>query len=427
MNLYAHAALYKKKYFLMINNKRKLKMNPIDRRRFLKAISLTGVGTLLAITGERNLTASVHEQVPTRPFGRTGVNVSILGLGGSQDLVSKQLLLRQAVKMGVTYWDTAYSYNNSETSMGQYLENYPEDRKKIFLVTKSHSSNPSELEDSLNTSLQRLQTPYVDMFFIHGVSNANNALTADVKKWVEKEKRKGRMHFFGFSSHKNMAACLEVASKLGWIDGIMTSYNYRLIQQDVMKRAVEACAEKGIGLVAMKTQAPMLAKLWADMGTENKTSEILTDHFIKKGYTIEQAKLKAVWENSPISCICSEMKNITILKANAAAAMDKAKIGATGKSLLDLHAKQTVSYYCSGCSEYCESMADNTIPISDIIRCVMYAHEYDESDRARYILKQLPECVLNRMENANFIPAENSCPNKMPIAKIMKAASKLLA
>jgi hypothetical protein len=45
------------------------------------------------------------------------------------------------------------------------------------------------------------------------------------------------------------------AAKLGWIDGIMTSYKYRLMVKDEMKRAVDACAKAGIGLTAMKTPA----------------------------------------------------------------------------------------------------------------------------------------------------------------------------
>ena len=49
------------------------------------------------------------------------------------------------------------------------------------------------------------------------------------------------------------------AAKLGWVDGIMMTYNYRLMVKDEMKRAVDACAKAGIGLTAMKTQATFTA------------------------------------------------------------------------------------------------------------------------------------------------------------------------
>ena len=126
-----------------------------SRREFLKAAGATGMGTLLAGAVLRKTafaeTTPQNDLMPVRPFGRTGVSVPILGFGGSQNLASKQRLLRQAVKLGVTYWDTAESYYEgcSEEAMGRYLKRYPEDRKKIFLVTKSHSTQPASLSDSL--------------------------------------------------------------------------------------------------------------------------------------------------------------------------------------------------------------------------------------------------------------------------------------
>jgi len=87
------------------------------------------------------------------------------------------------------------------------------------------------------------------------------------------------------------------AAKLGWIDGIMTSYNYRLMVKDKMKRAVDACAEAGIGLTAMKTQAAFLANFYANIGSKTDDALKMTQNFIDKGYTEEQAKLKVVWEN----------------------------------------------------------------------------------------------------------------------------------
>ena len=77
--------------------------------------------------------------------------------------------------------------------------------------------------------------------------------------------------------------------------------------------------------------------------------------FIKKGFTVEQAKLKAVWENHQISSICSEMTNMTLLKANVSASVDPPKLSKKDKMLFNMHADQTAEYYCTGCAEYCES------------------------------------------------------------------------
>ena len=92
-------------------------------------------------TGSKRLKRT---EIPTRPFGATGVNVSCLSLGGMFDIPSNQLLLKQALKWGVTYWDTAdcYEGGNSEIGIGEFLKKYPETRQKIFLVTKSDRRDP---------------------------------------------------------------------------------------------------------------------------------------------------------------------------------------------------------------------------------------------------------------------------------------------
>ena len=145
-------------------------MKKINRRSFIRSLGATGIGSFVSLWRLQAPEASTQKVVPSRPLGKTGVNVSILGLGGSQNLASKQVLLKQALKMGVTYWDTAPTYGDSEKYMGNYFKKYPKDRNKIFLVTKSRSSGPSELKDSLNASLERLNTDYVDMFFSGQIS-----------------------------------------------------------------------------------------------------------------------------------------------------------------------------------------------------------------------------------------------------------------
>jgi aryl-alcohol dehydrogenase-like predicted oxidoreductase len=197
--------------------------------------------------------------VPTRPFGTTDLNVSILSLGGVLNM-HDQLVFRQAFEMGVTYWDTADSYRRgkNEKAIGKYFTKYPNDREKVFVVTKAATSDPQKLTEKLNTSLQRMNTSYVDMYFIHYVSDVKKELTDEVKAWAEKAKAKGKIRLFGFSAHKNMENNMLEAAKLGWIDGIMMSYNYRLMVKDKMKKAVDACVKAGIGLTAMKTMVTPL-------------------------------------------------------------------------------------------------------------------------------------------------------------------------
>ncbi|MDX1707376.1 MAG: aldo/keto reductase, partial [Desulfobacterales bacterium] len=309
-----------------------------SRRELFKIAGAAGVGSAMAsMGGVAGAQDTGLQQVPTRPFGKTGQQVSILSFGGSQNLSAKQLLLRQAFKMGVTYWDTAASYSGgrSEEAMGKYLAKYPGDRKNIFLVSKAHTSDPYELSSSLKQSLERLQTDYVDLYFVHSVRSAKDELTKEVKTWAEKTKAEGKIRFMGFSTHRNMEDNLSEGAKLGWIDGIMSTYNYRLMNTDKMKKAVEACVQAGIGLTAMKTQARFFASFYSDVGSENEAAAALADRFIKKGFTPEQTKLKVVWENPQIASICSEMTNMAILQANVAAALDKTQLSLQDRQLLE--------------------------------------------------------------------------------------------
>ena len=366
-------------------------------------------------------------QVPTRIFGNTGIQVSALALGGSQNLSSKQLLLRQALKWGVTYWDTAYIYagGKSEEGIGKYFSSFPEDRQRVFLTTKAPSSQPERMSRYLRKSLERLKTDYVDLFLMHKLSNLDKIDLKAVKAWAEKAKKKGLIRLFGFSTHKNMANCLLQGASLGWIDGILTSYNYRLMESSEMQNAVEACYKAGIGLTAMKTQAPFLANFYAEIGRENETATAYTEPFIDKGFTHHQAKLKAVWENAQIASICSHMPNMTILQANVAASTGKAPLSRTDKDLLKAYAQATSHGYCMGCAQRCESIAGLRVPVSDVLRCLMYHFGYDDFTKAQSTFERLRRTRSFSLAHSEYHEAERRCPHKIPIAALMHTAANL--
>lgn len=405
-----------------------------SRRDFFKITGAAGIGSAISSIGnvagasaQGDSADSGPKLVPTRAFGKTGEQVSILSFGGSQNLKSKQLLLRQAFKMGVTYWDTAemYSGGKSEEAMGKYFAKYPDDRKKIFLVSKARTSDPDKLSLNLKQSLERLKTDYVDLYFVHMVKNVKEQLTQVTKAWAEKAKAEGKIRYFGFSTHKNMENSLMEGAKLGWIDGIMTTYNYRLMNTDDMKRAVEVCAKAGIGLTAMKTQAKFFARFYADVGSENEADAALTDRFIKKGFTPEQTKLKVVWENPLIASICSEMPNMTILQANVAAALDQTELSFQDRQLLESYAQASAAGYCAGCGNVCESALNDNFPISDILRYLMYYDEYGSPKRAIRLFNDLPPIMRKRLARIDYSKAEQLCPQKMPIARLMNRAVEI--
>jgi len=399
------------------------KKNGFSRRDFLKTAGAATAGsflnareTLAKISGTSGSELTV---VPTRPFGKTGVQVSVLSLGGMFDIPSNQLVLRQALKWGVTYWDTAdcYEGGRSERGIGSFFSKYPEARNKVFLVSKSDSRDPQGMTRLLDRSLERMKTDYIDLYFVHGISSINE-LNNGTRAWAQKAKAEGKIKFFGFSSHSNMEECLLEAAKLGWIDGIMMTYNYRLMHKTEMKEAVAACKEAGIGLTAMKTQGG-----WS-FGSSSAAK--LVDTFIERGFTDAQAKLKAVWTNPHIASICSQMPNITILMSNVAAAMDKTNLSAGDLRLLDQYAKETAANYCAGCSNICEKALGGAVPVATVMRYLMYYESYGDRYRARSLYGQLTPEVRARIGSLDYSLAERRCPQGMSIGRLMKRAGQLL-
>jgi predicted aldo/keto reductase-like oxidoreductase len=402
------------------------KESGMKRRKFLKMLGAAGIGSMVGTISRPEIAPAATMKVGTRPFGRTGVKVPILSLGTMFDTGANQLLLRQAVKWGVTYWDTAQYYNRwgSEHGIGKYLVKFPEDRKKIFLVSKSIHRDAKGLTSELNDSLENLKTDYLDLFFLHGVDNAKDEMTPEIKSWAEKMKSQGKIRLFGFSTHSNMAKSLSHAATLGWIDGIMTTYNYKVMMTDEMKRAISACHKAGIGLTAMKTQA---ASSWFSTGTETHESRALTKRFIDKGVTNEQAKLLAVWTDERIAAVCSQMNTMTILKANTEAAVTQSNLTASDQKSFEIEAQATAANYCAGCTTTCQSALSADVPVGKIMRCLMYSRSYGDHFHAQVEFRDIPASVRNQLASLDYSAAERQCPQNMPIGRLMVEAAQELS
>ena len=189
-----------------------------------------------------------------------------------------------------------------------------------------------------------------------------------------------------------------------------------------MKKAADACVKAGIGLTAMKTQATFLYNLYSDVVREEKTASMLTEQFMDKGYTPEQARLMAVWENPDIASICSAMPNLTYLQANVAAAMGKIRLSSADHHILNLYAAETARGYCAGCARLCESTIAADISISDVMRYLMYYHNYGHHRQAAEKYKRLPQISRRRLAEIEYSKAEMVCPQNIPIGQFMQYA-----
>jgi uncharacterized protein len=408
----------------------------IDRRNFLKTAGLAGVGGVIAAAkanagdaNEPNAPAAQTpvQKVPKRKLGKTGVEVPVLSLGLGRP--AEPAVLRQSLDWGINHWDTSLAAGNgtSEQSIGEFIAKNPDRRKDIFLVTKENKSKTTDdLEKCLQTSLKQLNTSYIDLYFGVYMVKDQVRFTDDVKKWAEEAKKRGVIKHFGFSTHENMAQCLMAASKLDWIDAIQTKYDFRLMQDKQMQDAIDACNKAGIGLIAMKTQAMRQRNASADPNAEAEADKKMLAHFLEKGFTEGQAKIKAIMDDQRISTVCSAMSSTSMLMTNIAAALDKTKLAAEDMDILKQYAQATCSGYCAGCTHICE-LAASGVPVGDIMRALMYHDSYGDIAQAKTVFAEIPADVKRRLLSIDYGVAESRCPNRMPIGKLVADAAAKLA
>jgi predicted aldo/keto reductase-like oxidoreductase len=408
------------------------KRKKINRRNFLKTLGTAGLTTVLAwneakagsneLNAQRKKPKEKFPQVPKRKLGKTGIEIPCLSHGIMYNLVENQIILTKGLQWGISSWDTSPSYagGNSELGIGKFLSNNPELREKLFIVTKAAGAKSvADVERCIQGSLKKMNTKYVDLYYgVKGLSDPAR-LTDELKLWAENAKKRKLIRFFGFCTHKNMAECLAAAAKLDWIDAIMTSYNFRFMQDAKMQAAIEACHKAGIGLIAMKTQGQ-------GQKVRTKGDKKLTGHFLKRGFTQGQAKIKVVLQDERFSSACVGMKSIGLLTSNVAAVLDKTKLSQADMDVFTEYAQNTCSGYCAGCAQSCDSALPEVPYVSDIMRYLMYYKSYSRQHRARKLFAQIPGNVKDKLLSTNYSDAEARCPQHLPIAKLIaEAVSKL--
>jgi uncharacterized protein len=245
----------------------------IERRSFIQA-GLVSAGTAFASSVLHSqiasaalppqTTNSTAEQIPRRAFGKTGEQVSIIGLGGyhlgtvqSSDLAVR--LMQEAVDAGVTFFDNAWEYNDhrSEEWMGLGLQGR---RDKVFLMTKvcTHGRDKKVAMQQLEESLKRLGTDHLDLWQIHEVIYENDPdlhfAKGGVVEALDEAKKQGKARFVGFTGHKSPAIHLKMLAHDYPFDSVQMPLNcfdatYRSFEQQVLPEL----QRRGIAVLGMKS------------------------------------------------------------------------------------------------------------------------------------------------------------------------------
>ena len=215
-------------------------------------------------------------KVPTRKLGRTGVDVSIVGLGGYHlGLAPEQeaiRMVRTALEHGMSFLDNCWDYNGgeSERRMGKALRDGW--RSKAFLMTKLDGHTATAASEQLEQSLHRLQTDVIDLVQIHEVIRPDDPekcfAPGGVVEALVKARDAGKLRFIGFTGHKDPDIhrhMLDVARQHRFhFDTVQMPINvldahYRSFEREVMPVALQ----DGVAVLGMK---PMGAGLILESG-----------------------------------------------------------------------------------------------------------------------------------------------------------------
>ena len=284
-------------------------MSDENRREFLQAgLAATAAAALTKVSVGDD---AASKGLPTRPLGRTGVNVSIICLGGwhigdVKDQNEAVKIMHTALDEGMTFFDNCWDYHDggSEEIMGKALAaDGGKWRKKCFLMTKVCARDAKTVRSQIEDSLRRLKTDVIDLMQMHEINFDNDP------DWVQEQgglaellkiQKEGKVRFVGFTGHKSPHIHLKMMPVYQW-QTVQCPINvcdhfYRSFAQQV----IPAAEKIGAGVIGMKSLG----------GGKDGAGKIPT----AKVATAEECIRFAL--SQPISALVTGIDSMDVLKQN---------------------------------------------------------------------------------------------------------------
>jgi aryl-alcohol dehydrogenase-like predicted oxidoreductase/NAD-dependent dihydropyrimidine dehydrogenase PreA subunit len=332
----------------------------MGRRKFIKTISSTLLGIAAPNILKVRSSLGKSEKTPNleyRTLGKTGLKVTTVSMGVMN--CSDPAVLHRAFDLGINFYDTAdcYMRGHNEEMVGKAFEGK---RQKVFIQTKVHAHDEKKMRASVERSLRRLRTDYIDVLVWHNHSTPEEVSDPNLSEFMSKMKIEGKVRFTGFSAHSHMASLLREAAKSNLHDVALVSYNFT--HSKGLKEAVALAAKSGIGIVAMKTQAGGYKK--EKMG----------------GLSPHQAALKYVLMDQNVSSTVPGVTTIEQIEECAAvmgASLSKGNLNELKQYQSFLEGR--ICTMCGGCIGECPYGVFR----SDLLRVVMYHDGYENDSLVR--------------------------------------------
>ena len=371
-----------------------------------------------------------------REFGNTGIKISALGFGAMR-LPTKSVegktvvdheegvkIIRRAFELGVNYVDTAPGYcdGESEVVVGKAIKGW---RDKIYLSTK----NPIEDESGenwrkrLESSLQKLDTDYIDFYHMWGISwdayeNKINVKNGPMEAAL-KAKEEGLIRHISFSFHdaaENMFKIIDT----GNFETVLCQYN--LLDRS-NEKAIAYAKQKGLGVVVMGPVAG---------GRLGAPSEAIRNLLPGKINSSVEIALRFVLANEGVGCALSGMESMENVVENVAVASNETPL--TTQEVAQVNAaveenQKMSELYCTGCNYCMPCPHEINIPLN--FQIMNYHRVYGLTDYAKGQYQSIGTVGWMKGKKAEECTecgeCEPKCPQKIQIIKQLKETVEALS
>jgi len=373
--------------------------------------------------------------IPTRKYGSSGLELTILGFGAmrlpgfrgrryEEHMEGAANLMRRGIELGINYIDTAQYYDSgySEIAIGKAIQGV---RDKVFISSKIVAlmvPDTSEFERMFDESCERLDTERLDIFYFHALTeDVFNGYLAEKKLLNEVERLKGvgRIGLIGFSSHdtpENIGKLIDT----GAFDGMLVQDN--LIDESNAE-VISSAHEKGMGVSLM---GPVGGGRLSGAGPDftRLIPEELGD--------APTLALKFVWSNPSVTCALSGMESMEILEKNVRLAEAFTPLTAAEYEMireLQGRLEGLREIYCSGCG-YCMP-CEQGVNIPGIFNLFICHQIFDARQYARDFYSMIGILPHLPGQNASACiecgECEEKCPQKIAIIEQLKKAHELMS
>jgi predicted aldo/keto reductase-like oxidoreductase len=361
----------------------------ISRRRFIAAgaagMAALGMGRL-AGKAEAGV-ESKKPEIITRTLGRTGLQIPVVSFGVMNS--DSPDLIRKAIDLGIRHLDTAHLYlrGNSETVIGLILEER-NCRDRMIIGTKMYFDRKDQeflpegggrgfpatelrFNEQLALSLKRLRTDYVDILYLHSCVGARMAADESMMKFFSKAKASGKARFIGITTHAQEPETIRAAADAGVWDVILTSYNFMQKHREEVGKAIRYAAEKGVGIVSMKTQGGVQL---------NRESPAQVNHGAALKWALKDRN------------VCTAIPGITAFDQMDLdfAVMKDLALSREEEEDLRRTASAPGPLYCQQCDS-CRGSCVWNVQVPTLMRAYMYAAAYHNLVQAEMALAEIPE------------------------------------